>query len=238
LLEARLRLQEQALADAQRERETALKNLQLAEKQADALREQIAAQGQPVPNVEYTAALVRATNIRLNSLLTSGISKDDAPGDDAIVVQFAPYDDDGEIVKLPGQVTITAIDPAAPETDRQVGYWEFTPEECREGWTRGFIGSGYQFTVTLDSPPQHEELLLHIRLTTADNRTFEANQIIRVVPGGAPPIASNPTGPTITPAGSNISPAGHMEAQKPQISPRPQTPHSANWTEATLPQYR
>lgn len=244
LLESRLRQQQAILMESQREAEKTRGELLLAQREADSLRKQLAQSQGSSPPPEFTAAVHRATNVKIHSMLTSALNKDDAPGDDAIVVQFAPYDDDGEIVKLPGEVVVTAIDPAADSSLREVGTWRFTAEQCRESWTRGFLAAGYQFTLPLSRPPAHEELVLNLRLSTADGRTFEANQLIRVVLPGAAPIAAAPKkDEAVTPAGHTTRRAPEPSTDdRPPVDDRPpirvETPHSANWTDVDIPKYR
>ena len=104
-----------------------------------------------------------------------------------------------ETVKLLGAVDLTLIDPSLPEPNRQVGQWHFSPEECRLKWTRGFAGVGYQFTVPLDHPVQHAQLVLHAKLTAADGRAFDSSQLVRVTPGSdataRPVVAQVPAAP-------------------------------------------
>ena len=83
-------------------------------------------------------------------------------------------------MKLPGQIELTLLDPAVAEGQREVGRWNFTVEECRQHWTRGLTGAGYQFTVPLAASPAHDSLVLHAKLTTVDGRSFDASQIVRV----------------------------------------------------------
>jgi hypothetical protein len=120
--------------------------------------------------------------LQVHSLLSGGVNKDDTLGDDAFVAHLAPVDDDGEVVKYPGKINLTLLDPALPEHERQIGAWEFSSDECRSRWTRGFSGAGYQFTLPLDVPVRHESVVLHAKMTTRDGRQFDANQICRVTP--------------------------------------------------------
>lgn len=180
LLQARLREQQQYLTEIEREKDDALTELKRARREVDQLRAEVARTGRQVMSAEYTESLVRASRLQINSLMSGGINRDEAPGDDSLVAYLALVDDDGEVVKLPGTVELTLLDPGLPEPSREVGRWKFSAEECRENWTRGFTGAGYQFTVPLEQPVQHEQLVLHARLTTADERKFDASQLVRV----------------------------------------------------------
>jgi len=168
---------------------------------------------------------------------------------------LAPVDDDGEVVKLPGKIELTLIDPALPEVHRQVGYWSFTSDECRSHWTRGFTGAGYQFTMPLASPPEHDSLVLHAKLTTSDGRSFDANQIVRVtlsntltassrrtVLDKAPRELDDINDPP--PAPLENAPAELPEWAEPKADPPKKSTElrplrdSINWTEETIPKLR
>ena len=182
LLQARIRDQEVHLADAERQVATTQTELAKARREADGLRTELAKRGSSGTTAEQTEALVRVTKLQIHSLLSGGVNKDEQPGDDAFVAQLAPVDVDGEVVKLPGQIELTLLDPAVAEGQREVGRWNFTVEECRQHWTRGLTGAGYQFTVPLAASPAHDSLVLHAKLTTVDGRSFDASQIVRVSP--------------------------------------------------------
>lgn len=180
LLQARLREQQERVVEVERRMEAAQADLQRARRESEQLRAELARTGKQVMAAEYTESLIRASKLQINPLLSGGLNRDSQPGDDALVAFFALTDDDGEVVKLPGTVELTLLDPSLPEPTRQVGQWRFTAEECRSKWTRGFTGSGYQFTVPLDQPIQHDQLVLNAKLTTADKRIFDASQLVRV----------------------------------------------------------
>ena len=255
LLHARIREQQTHIAETERQIALAQTELQRTRREADNLRAELARSGNGVPGAEQTEALVRVTKLQIHSLLSGGVNKDDQPGDDAFVAQLAPVDDDGEVVKLPGKIELTLIDPALPEDHRQVGQWNFTAEECRSRWTRGFTGAGYQFTMPLSASPEHDRLVLHAKLTTTDGRSFDASQIVRVTPSNtltvgsrravldkAPRELDDIDDPP--PAPLKDEPAELPEWAEPnagvQQKPAPLPPlrDSTNWTEGTIPQLR
>lgn len=202
LLEARLR-QQQELADrSQRELAQARSELQGARQEADLLRTQLTVRGeQPLP-AEFTQNLFQVRGLEFKGLLTGGRDRDGQPGDDVLVALIAPYDEHGDVVKLPGALELEALDMSRPEGERQVARRKFGPEEARSLWKSGLLAAGYQCEVPWDQPPQSEELLVHARLTTADGRQFDATHKIRVQTGGAgpspreltPPLEARPVG--------------------------------------------
>lgn len=254
LLRARIREQQSQIAETERQMAVAQKELSRTQREVETLRSELAKSGTSTAAPEHTEALARVVKLQIHSLLSGGLSKDDQPGDDAFVAQLAPVDDDGEIVKLPGKVELTLLDPALPESHRQVGQWSFSVEECRRHWTRGFAGTGFQFTMPLSESPQHDSLVLHARLTTTDGRTFDANQIVRVTPSphvttsslNAPlhkvprPLddINDPPAPPLKSQPDKLPDwADHDSEETKSSAPQPLR-DSTNWTNETIPQLR
>lgn len=229
LLQARLREQQQRLTSAQSELKSAEQQLAHARKEADALRTQLAESGRPGLLPEQSDLLVRVANIRINPMLTAGVDKDEVAGDDALVVQFAPYDSDGELVKLPGKIEIVAVDPGQPEAQQTIARWEFRADVSRKHWVRGFLGAGYQFTLPWPEPPKQSELIVHVRLTAPDGRAFSANQIIKINP---PVIAAGRS--TTARRAALETPLPSREAPAAAFQRKP-LHESTNWTEETMP---
>ncbi len=170
LLQARLRDQQEQLLSAQNQLKETSKSLAQSRQESEQLRTELAQATSGEKKFASSDAVVPVSAIKINSMLTAGIDKDEIAGDDAIVVNFAPYDDDGEMVKLHGPVDIVAIDPTQPEGEQFVARWNFTTDETRDHWVRGFLGSGYQFTLPWPENPTHDELVLHVRLKAPDGR--------------------------------------------------------------------
>ena len=209
LLEAKLR-QQQDLADRyQRQLAQTQSELTVAQQETDVLRKQLADQGErPLP-AEYTQNLFQVTGLQFKPLLTGGRDRDGQAGDDVLVALIAPYDEHGDVVKLPGALEIEALDMTRPEGERQVAHRQFSPQEARALWKSGFLAAGFQCEVPWHQPPASEELLLHARLSTADGRQFDATHTVRVQTAGggdsprrlAPPAEARPVGmrPDATP---------------------------------------
>lgn len=256
LLRARIREQQSQIAETERQMTVAQTELQRARREADSLRTELARSGKNANGAEYTEALLRVKTLQINSLLSGGVNKDEQPGDDAFVAQVAPIDDDGEVVKLPGQIEFTLLDPALPENQRQIGNWKFSAEECRGRWTRGFTGAGYQFTMPLTSSPAHESLVLHAKLTASDGRSFDANQVVRVTPSNPLSLSSRRIESAVVvpkplddindppPAPLAEKPGELPEWADPKVNPpkntgfAPPLRDSTNWTDETIPRLR
>lgn len=255
LLQARLREQQEHTVEVERRMEAAQADLQRARRESEQLRAELAKSGKRVVAAEYTESLVRASKLQINSLGSGGLNRDDRPGDDAVVAYISLVDDDGESIKLPGSVELTLLDPSLPEPSRQIGQWRFSADECRSKWTRGFAGSGFQFTVPLEESVSHEQLVLNAKLTTADNRVFDASQIIRVATGAAAPelraripmaddvpLPLDDVNDPPPPAGdANVGAARLDEWDQPaREAPRAESPilDSTGWTKDDFPQRR
>lgn len=261
LLHARLRQDEDQLAELQASLQSSQVQLKQARREIDTLRTEIAEGGYSHVPPEQAAAVVQVTRIEIQPWLTGGVDKDDAPGDDALAVHFVPRDDQGEIIKLPGRIKITLTDPAAELDQQAVGTWTFSPEECREQWTRSLLGGGFQFTVPWENSPSNSRLVVHVEYETPDGRSFDDTQLVKVNPTPEA-LAKRPRSNRLSPKGLTteldpvpIRPAGRLQtARKPRVGTnafqsedseaaddpqdRPQVPHSVNWTEETIPRLR
>lgn len=241
LLQARLREQQQLLVEAQSRLESTSRELKLARKETETLREQHASVGKPGLLPEQSDLLIRASGIRINTMLTAGFDKDDRAGDETLVVQFFPVDELGETVRLPGRVHIQAIDPKLPAGDQIVGQWEFSAEEAREHWVRGWLGTGYQFSLPWSEAPRNSELVVHVTLTSADGREFDATHLVKITP------------PVITADGTRVTPVTFETTRKPtaKVAPvdgpipqpapaagRARLEDSSGWMRDDVPVYR
>ena len=226
LLQARLREQQQQLAESQSRLESQSQELRMARKEVEGLRGQLAQAGPGSLLPEQSDLLIRASAIRINSMLTAGFDRDEAHGDDTLVVQFTPVDDMGEVVRLPGAVQIRVLDPLLPEGQNTVAEWTFPAAQAHERWVRGLFGSGYQFSLPWQNPPKNAELVVHVKLTPADGREFAATHVVTITP----PVM---TADAVVPAA--------QATQKPETGPsgsRPVIEDSSSWLRDDLPTYR
>ncbi|MDZ4687712.1 MAG: hypothetical protein SH850_21790 [Planctomycetaceae bacterium] len=234
LLHARLREQQQQLSETQARLESSAKDLKQARRETETLRTQLAQTGTPGLLPEQSDQLVRVADLRINSMLTAGLDQDDGVGDDALAIQFSPVDTDGELIRLPGEITIIVLDPQLGDDRREIARWSFSAAESREHWVRGFLGTGYQFTLPWPQPPEHAELVAHVALKTADGREFAASHILKITP----PVV---TADSVTPSAAERTETRRIatpEAEPQAPQQRGVVRESTNWTESTLPVYR
>lgn len=267
MLHARLRQNEDQLSELHASLQASQSHLKQARREIDSLRTEIAETGRSQLTPEQATALVQISSIDVQPWLTGGIDQDEAPGDDALVVHFSPQDDQGEAVKLPGVVKITLTDPGEEAGKQIVGEWSFTPEQCRERWTRGWLGGGYQFTLPWEHSPANSRLVVHVDFSTPDGRTFDDTELVKVRPSPEALAKRNKAGRHTAPQElkmndrdpDDVTPVSQSQATR---KPRPipemptsnepveetvpppkddgklHTPHSVNWTDESIPRLR
>lgn len=255
LLRARIREQASELTESQREIAKVRSELKQSQLEAAQLKSEL---GQSERLSDEPAQMdVPIRKIHIFPLASGGLNKDESPGDDAVVVQFVPMDRDNEPIKQPGDVAFTLIDPRLPDSERELGQWKFSTDECRKHWTRGITSTGYQFTLPLEQSPQHPEVVVHLRFTTPQGQRYEMNQIVKVAVSKGQATARVPRARKIVrpvaepenplpPVGNEASATSEAElpdwAQDEKRTRPPKlgsiTRHSANWTDATIPVLR
>lgn len=182
LLEARLREQEVVVQNYKSEIASVRSQLTIAQRESKILREQLVRGGEKSPAVEATEALASVERLQFSNLLTASQNKDSKPGDERFHAIVIPYDRDGELVKVVGNVEFEAIDLSLPEDQRTIGRWKYTPEEAQKLWHSGFLAAGYRFDLPWERLPQGKEILLHMKLETPDGRELTANHTVKIDP--------------------------------------------------------
>lgn len=255
VLQARIREQSVQLTESQREIAKTRAELKQVRQEADRLRGELG-QKNPAENLALSPADI--SKIHIYSLLSGGINKDNQPGDDVVVVNFAPFDQDNEPIKAPGELEIVLIDPQLPKSEQELGRWSFSSEECEQQWTRGIANSGFQFTLPLDEAAQHTDLVVKLHYLTANGRQFETNRVVKVALA-TPDVAARTHRQRKKPVevveeqDDELPPVGDFRSQTSNPgfddsdlddvkvrSTSSQKPllHSANWTDATIPTWR
>ena len=179
-LENELRGHESRILSLENELRQTRGELAAARRESEHLRERIATTGEMVLTSEQADVLFRAEGLRINTLLTGGLDEDGRPGDELLSVVLEPFDADEQTLKLPGEVTIELIDPAAGENARTIGRWNWDATQVRDAWHSSLIVAGFKFRLDWSSPPAHETLVLHARLTTSDGRVFDATETVKI----------------------------------------------------------
>lgn len=120
--------------------------------------------------------------------LSGGEDYDGAPGDDGVTVYLRPRDEDGNVVKVPGRITVQLLDTSQPGSPRVLGVCVFEkPEELRRRWHGRFWTDHY----TLPCPFSADADLRDIRTATVHatfvdyltGKTLTAVKDVPIAPG-------------------------------------------------------
>lgn len=191
LLESKLRQQESFIADLEGELGRLRTEVDTARHDAEQARQQLADQGRDRLVAEQAALLPKVTKIQLSPLLTRGVDADRDVGHERLSVLLMPVDQDGELIKLPGQVELQLVDLSLPENRRQLGTWKWTTTDVKEHWHRGLLSAGYLFEVDWQTAPVNSQVTLHATFTSTDGRRFDTTLPLTVTPP-QPGIAKRP----------------------------------------------
>lgn len=134
-------------------------------------------------------------NVTLNRKLTGGHNVDGQPGDEGVMVVVEPLNGAGDLVEVPGQVSIVVLDPAVEGEAARVARWDFSSKEAADHLKRTPMGDGLHFDLRWPhAPPTHRILNLYVRYTTADGRRLQVEKQIEV----DPPRADETSGDRLT----------------------------------------
>lgn len=105
--------------------------------------------------------LYHVTTVKLGGH-TGGIDQDGRPGHDAVKVFLEPMDQDGNVIKAAGEVTIQLFDLAAK--DALVAQYAFGVDEVRKHWSGGFLAYHYSFVCPWPQgrAPQHDQITVRV----------------------------------------------------------------------------
>lgn len=176
LIEAELRTRDRELA-ATRQQLEASRNLNRAYE----FQHPAAHPGAPagVPTGAAPAVFVREVAVGRG---TGGIDDDGVPGDEALMVVIVPSDEDRSAIKVPGRATIAAWEITPQGLKETIGTWELTAEQLRPTWRSGLLSSGYFVRLPWQTTPTTGKVRVAVRLTTTDNRAFEADRDVTIRP--------------------------------------------------------
>ena len=260
LLQARIREQESQLTQSASEMAKTRSELKQARIEAEKLRSELAEIGNMPDSVDRAPIL--AARLRIHSLSSGGLNKDDRPGDDVVVIQFVPLDADHEVLRVAGAVEFRLFDPQLPESDRELGRWTFSADECGRHWTRGIASSGFQFSLPLDQNPQHSDLIVKLTFQEPAGRSLELSQVVKVVPGlgtaantrrvrMVPIQTVEESNDLLPPVGDSLEASdlsrdelsNDIDGQAAESLPSASRSghavlHSSNWTDSTIPTIR
>ena len=124
------------------------------------------------------------TEVLINKSVSQGKNTDGQPGDDGVEILIQPKTADGAVVDEAGNLTISLIDPAADQGERQIGQWSFLKEEAMLFFAEDeFDNRGILLQLKWDRKiPANKRLTVYVRFETSDNRIMETTSDIFIDP--------------------------------------------------------
>ena len=149
--------------------------------------------------------------ITLHPALTGGVGTSGRPGDEGLLVVVQLRDFGGNIINVPGDISVALLDPAMTGEQARLARWDFAAVET-ERMVRAGSQPGIHLRLPWTSTPAHDRLKVFVRYTTRDGRKLQAERLIAVALNGPPP-AGREAPPDNDPAQTASRP------QRPQWSP-------------------
>jgi hypothetical protein len=112
--------------------------------------------------------------------LTGGYNEHDFPGDEALQVILEPRDPDGQSIKAPGQLTVTALMISSEGLKTPLSTWQITPDQLRRTWRSGLLSTGYFVVLPWKIWPTTSRMRVIAQFTLADGRVFEAEKDVTI----------------------------------------------------------
>ena len=97
-----------------------------------------------------------------------------------------PRDGDDHTIKAPGTLQIFALEITPQGLKTPLCMWDIPAEQLRQSWKQGLLSTGYTLTLPWKQCCRRRSTVrVIVRMTTPDQRVFEADKDIkvRVVPG-------------------------------------------------------
>jgi hypothetical protein len=112
--------------------------------------------------------------------LTGGYDDDNIPGDEALQVILEPRDPDGQAIKAPGHLTVTAMQICQEGLKTPLSTWDISPDQLRRTWRNGLLSTGYYVVLPWKIWPTTSKLRVIAQFTLADGRVFEADKDVTI----------------------------------------------------------
>ncbi|MBV9124899.1 MAG: hypothetical protein JO112_16215 [Planctomycetes bacterium] len=123
-----------------------------------------------------------------------------------------PRDPDGQAIKAPGSVHVTALEKNPEGVKTPLDSWDMTPEQLRRTWRSGLFSTGYFLILPWKHWPTSPKLRVEVQFTLADGRLFEADKDITI---HLRPESSHPAPPAFQP----MEPPPHHLNPDPDAAP-------------------
>lgn len=124
------------------------------------------------------------TEVVINRSVSQGKNSDQRPGDDGIELLLQPKSATGDVIDEAGNLTISLVDAAADQGQRQIGQWTFLKEEAELFFAQDeFDNRGILLDLKWDKIiPTNKRLTVYVRFETPDGRIMETTSDIIIDP--------------------------------------------------------
>lgn len=155
--------------------------LQIVPHADERLPRKISYPGKRRPTLANTS---QVTSILINRQISRGEDLDGRPGDEGLSLLLQPIDAKGNVRKQAGHITVRVTESSSPNVERQIGLWQFTPEESKSFFVKDeYAQQGILLHLPWDRlAPKGNRLNVLVRYTNADQQTIESRARIRIVP--------------------------------------------------------
>ncbi len=121
--------------------------------------------------------------IVLNKQLTGGVNHTGRGGDKGILVVFEPRNKAGQLLDVPGEISIAVLDAQLQGPQARIARWDFRADEARQFFGKTALGRGYHIELAWPGePPTHRKLQLFVRYATPDGRKLIADMPLDISP--------------------------------------------------------
>ena len=124
------------------------------------------------------------TEVVINKSISQGKNIDSEPGDDGIELLIQPKDATGKVVEEAGNLTVSLVDSAADQGQRQIGDWTFLKEEAELFFAVDEMDNrGILLNLKWDKLiPVNKRLTVYVRFETNDGRVMETTSDLFIDP--------------------------------------------------------
>lgn len=133
-------------------------------------------------SVEQQVAWGSVSSLELHKL-TSGLTRQVETDEVHLNLVLQPLDGDGELVKVAGELTVTAAAIGGDGVTRDLITRDYSITKSRELWIRGFVSTGFHVTVVLPGEAlalvnKAEDVLVTASLKLGPDRIYRVSELL------------------------------------------------------------
>jgi outer membrane murein-binding lipoprotein Lpp len=113
---------------------------------------------------------------------TNLFDKDKNGTKETLIVYIQPIDQDGDIIKAPGDVHVQLLDLDKDKDPALLGKWHITPSKLRKLWFNTLLKTHYRLTFDVSDKVENPDKTLTVMLTFTDyltGKVFEEQKLIK-----------------------------------------------------------